>query len=134
VKRPELTREERDEIEEAEVREIVADAADEHSALRALLSSTSSVYGWDDRWGDLRSVGDELGGFVVVETVEGDDRRWSRAVAVIARGPSGAHYRWSYDHGLTEVQDDSLLDGDPQLVEQHEETVVVKTWRAASAS
>ena len=131
----ELTPAQRQEIEEAEVREIVADAADERAALRALLSSRSSVYRtWEDRWSDLRSVGDDLGGFVVVETIEDEPRRWSRAVSVITRGPSGTHYRWSFDQGLTEMQEDSVLDLDPELVEQHEETVVVRSWRAASSA
>jgi hypothetical protein len=136
VTAPTLTREQRDEIEEAEIREILADAADERAALRALLASKSSVYGsyLGGRWADLRTVGDELGGFVVVETIEGDDRRWSRAVEVIVCAPSGTHYRWSYDSGLTEYQDDDLLDGDPVVVEQHEEEVVVRTWKAASAA
>lgn len=132
---PTLTPAERLEIDEAEIRDVLADAVDERSALRALLSSASSVYrAWDGRWTDLRSVGDELGGFVVVETIEDEPRRWSRAVSVITRGPSGTHYRWSFDQGLTEMQDDSILDLDPEIVEQHEETVVVKTWRAATPS
>jgi hypothetical protein len=133
VTAPTLTPAERLEIDEAEIRDVLADAADERAALRALLSSRSSVYRtWEDRWIDLRSVGDELGGFVVVETIEEEPRRWSRAVSVITRGPSGAHYRWSFDQGLTELQDDSILDLDPDVVEQHEETVVVRSWRAVS--
>lgn len=136
MRAPTLSREERDEIEAAEIREILADAPDELSALRALLASKSSVYGvWGrGRWSDLRSVGDELGGFTSVETIDGEDRRWSRLVEVITRGSSGTHYRWIFDQGLTESQDDDYYDDPPEVVEAHEETVVVRTWRRASSA
>lgn len=97
----------------------------EIDTLRGLLSRPSR---WGESWSELMSVGDSLEGFETVEVVEGDDRRWSRYMSVITRGPSGQHYRWGYDHGLTEVQEDCRYDDRVEAVQAIETTVVVRSW------
>lgn len=84
----------------------------------------------NDNWGFLADIGDETDGFTVVEIVEGDARRWSRSDQIIVRGPSGTHYAWYLEVGLTEMQDTDRLDDDIDIVEPHTETITVTTWKA----
>ena len=98
----------------------------EIDTLRGLLSRMDH----GEAWGDLMEVGDSLEGFETVEVIEGDDRRWSRYMNVITRGPSGQHYRWGYDHGLTEMQEDCRYDDRIEAVQAIETTVVVRSWIA----
>jgi hypothetical protein len=53
-------------------------------------------------WTEIEHTGE----FKNVDRIDGEDRRWTRTVEVITRGPSGQHYRWEYEHGLTEIQED----------------------------
>ena len=87
-----------------------------------------SRYGWQD----MRGEGDEIDGFTVVETIEGDDRRWARFIEVIVEAPSGKFYKFGYDHGLTEMQEDEAYDETVVEVEKKENTVVVVTWEPVS--
>lgn len=128
-----MTPEERDELDAAEVRELLADKAAEGEAaqLRALLASSdrTSRYG-RERWQDLSEEGCELAGFETVSVEEGDESRWYRFMHAVTRAPSGKHYLWTFQRGLTEYQDSEYFDVAPQLVERHEETRVVVTWKA----
>lgn len=130
-----LTREEREEIDRAEIAEIMSDngEAGEAAQLRALLASSSSAWPYQDgRYLDLTDEGGELAGFETVHVEEGDEGRWQRTMHVVTRGPSGKHYAWTWSRGLTESQDSSYWDEPVQLVERHEETKVVVTWKAVS--
>ena len=103
----------------------------ELATLRDLLKShTHPLASWREFWTELMEVGNTLEGFETVEVIEGDDRRWSRYMSVITRGPSGQHYRWGYDHGLTEVQEDERYDDRVEAVQAIETTVVVRSWIA----
>lgn len=83
-------------------------------------------------WGAL-TYG-EVDGFHFVDLIEGEDRRWSRTVEVITETPSGEFYRWEYEHGLTEYQEDigPCEYGDPVLTRvlrrETTETITVVDW------
>lgn len=81
---------------------------------------------------ELADVGDQVDGFETVERTAGEPRRWFRAITLITRAPSGQHYRWRYDEGLTENQDNEgpAENGEPTItpVRAVEETVVVTKW------
>lgn len=83
-----------------------------------------------DEWHEL-TYG-ETDGFVYVTSEDGEDRRWLRTVTVITRGPSGQHYSWEYEHGLTENQEDQAPGEYYALkvvpVRLVEETVIVRKW------
>jgi hypothetical protein len=131
VIRPQLAPEEREALDAAELREIIADnrEAGEAATLRALLRSSSTAYPRQDgRYLDLTDEGGELAGFETVFVEEGDDDGWVRRMYVVTRGPSGTHYGWSWARGLTESQDSHVLDDEPKPVERHEETRVIVTW------
>jgi hypothetical protein len=136
VTAPKLTPEEREELDRAEVAEIMSDngEAGEAAQLRALLASSSSAYPYQDgRYLDLTDEGGELAGFVTVSEEEGDESRWQRWMHMVTRGPSGKHYAWTWRRGLTESQDSEYWDEPVQLVERHEETRVVVTWKPVAA-
>ncbi|MGW1739988.1 hypothetical protein ACWCPQ_14380 [Nocardia sp. NPDC001965] len=67
-------------------------------------------------------------GFVTVAEVDGDEGRWYRHVEVITRGPSGQHYRWEYEQGLTEYQDSTGPGeyGDPNVTPVRKVTRMVE--------
>jgi hypothetical protein len=67
------------------------------------------IYGWD------------------VETITGEDRRWSRIDTVIVELDNKFYKLW-YDRGLTESQEDTFEAQEADEVVQVEETVVVKKW------
>lgn len=90
-----------------------------------------------DDWTVLASKGYVAEGFITVDRHEGDDGRWTRNIEVITRAPSGQHYRWEYERGLTE-RDESTGPaeyGDPEIVavQAQEKTVVVVEWVASAA-
>lgn len=90
--------------------------------LKAILS--------EDSWA-LSSTGDQFDGFEVVHVRQGEDRRWSRTNLVVARGPSGKHYGYDYEQGLTEYQDvDAFNDGEPKPYEVMpvEKTVTITNY------
>lgn len=103
--------------------------------LKEFLSGTTSVEAshgrtWvDENWRSLRSVGDSASGYTVVDEVEGDDRRWSRAITVIVENSSGETFSFIYDHGLTEMQEDEFYGSNSVFrVEKTEKTVVITSW------
>lgn len=54
----------------------------------------------------LAEKGDSVDeGFETVDVIEGDEGRWMRHMQVITQGPSGQHYRWAWERGLTEYQE-----------------------------
>jgi hypothetical protein len=68
-------------------------------------------------------------GFTVVDTVEGDDRRWSRTVTVVLKSEeSGKHYMWEYERGLTEYQDSEYRGDSPVEVVPVKKIVEVVEW------
>lgn len=90
--------------------------------LEYLVGQLNDGEGWLD-W-----ISDAYDGWVNVETVEGDDRRWSRWNTVILQSPSGRHWAFGYEHGLTEYQEHYYDGQPPWRVEPYER--VVKGWRA----
>lgn len=84
----------------------------------------------DRDWRDLTAVNDHMEGFTVVAIDEGVSRRWSRTDQIIVRGPSGTHYAWYLEVGLTEMQDTDRFDDAIDIVEPHTETITVTTWKA----
>lgn len=105
----------------------------ELDTLKALLASqdTSATGRYShEAYRTLTAVGDERDGFATVDREEHESRRWSRAVTLITQGPSGAYYRWGYDEGLTEMQDDERYSDDVVEVTRHEELVPVVNWKA----
>lgn len=84
-------------------------------------------------WSSLAD-GEEVDGFTYVAEVEGEEGRWNQTIEVITQAPSGDLYRWSYERGLTEVQE-SFGPGEygtPEVVQvaPHERTVTVVDWVA----
>lgn len=49
-------------------------------------------------------------GWKTIDRIELDSGRWTKHVQVITQGPSGKLYRWDYEEGLTEYQDDLYED------------------------
>ncbi|WP_330253069.1 hypothetical protein OG874_00190 [Nocardia sp. NBC_00565] len=90
----------------------------------------------DSEWHDL-TYEEDVDGFDFVERVNGENRSWTRSVAIITRGPSGQHYRWRFEEGLNEDHPDfgPASSGDPKVTPVHsvEETVVVRKWVASHA-
>lgn len=77
---------------------------------------------------DLLDVGDELEGFKVVDLVEGEDRRWTRLCAVIIKSPTDRFYRYYYDKGLTENQDDEYYVDTVDEVQAVERVTTTVVW------
>jgi hypothetical protein len=79
-------------------------------------------------WGDALTVADRE---------EGSDGRWTRQVTLVVADESGNLWRYTFEHGLTEGQEDSWYGSADSLVqvEKHEETVtkVVVTYRPVDA-
>ncbi|MFD4444898.1 hypothetical protein ACFWPK_34500 [Nocardia sp. NPDC058519] len=103
----------------------MSDQTAEIDQLKALITG--------DDWHELTYMDDEgVDGFVFVEDEDGADRRWLRTVTVITKGPSGQHYAWDYEHGLTENQEDQQPGEYYSLrlvpVRQVEENVIVRKW------
>jgi hypothetical protein len=84
-------------------------------------------------WMELRDVEDfDIDGFRTVARIDGENRSWTRTVAVVTRGPSGQHYRWHFEEGLSEDHPDfgPAERGEPTITPVHpvEETIVVTKW------
>jgi hypothetical protein len=84
----------------------------------------------EESWSELEYFED---GFKNVDRIEGEPRRWTRTIQVITRGPSGQHYRWEYEEGLTENQED-LGPGEYyplkiELVYPFTKTIEVTEWK-----
>lgn len=67
-------------------------------------------------------------GFVTVEVLDGDHRRWSSYQTVITRGPSGQHYRWGYEQGHTEYQENYRDDNEVTRVKPVTKQVTITEW------
>lgn len=73
----------------------------------------------------------EVNGFVFVEENSLGSGRWREHWEVITRGPSGAHYRWEYETGLTEECDGTSPSDyglDIEIVVPFKEMVEVTRW------
>lgn len=79
-------------------------------------------------WEDLIYKDAEVNGFVTVDEREHGQGRWTTYVQTVTRGPSGKHYSWSWERGLTEYQEDYRSSEDVVEVTPVEETVVVVKW------
>ncbi len=64
----------------------------------------------------------------VIETIEGEDRRWSRTNITIIKHIKGKFYELYWEHGLTENQENEFEDQDAPEVKQVEKTTIVKSW------
>ena len=64
-----------------------------------------------------------------VETINGENRRWSRSNTTIVEFEN-KFYDLYWEEGLTEMQDDEFEAQDAPEVKQIEETIVVKKWVA----
>lgn len=81
-------------------------------------------------WYELSAKGFELYGFTTVDAISQGKRRWVEGFRAITRGPSGQHYAWVYDSGLTENQDSECWDTSTTLVYPREEVVSIIHWEA----
>ncbi len=70
--------------------------------------------------------GDDMDG-EVMETIDGEDRRWSRTNITIVKH-KGKFYELYWEHGLTENQENEFEDQDAPEVKQVEKTTIVKSW------
>lgn len=63
----------------------------------------------------------------VIETIDGEDRRWSRTnTTIVKRG--NKFYSLYWEQGLTENQPNDFEDQDAPDVRQVEKTVIEKSW------
>lgn len=77
------------------------------------------------------AYGDDINGFEFIAEVEGEDRRWSRTIQVIAKHTeSGKLYSVEYEQGLTEMQENEYEDQEAKEVEPVTKTVVTTTYKA----
>jgi hypothetical protein len=85
-----------------------------------------------DEWYQMRYDGGSSkdGDFETVEVIEGESRRWSSTDAVITwHLPTDTYYRWYFESGSTEMQEDDYFDdGNPELVEKQSKTITVTEW------
>ena len=63
----------------------------------------------------------------VIETIEGESRRWLRSNTTIVKHKD-KFYSLYYDQGLTECQENEFEDQDAPEVKQVEKTTIVKSW------
>lgn len=87
----------------------------------------------------LSEEGYECEGYTVLKVIEGEDRRWSRYVNVYVQFPDGRIFKWFYDQGLTEYQEndypweskkpDGTWYDEPVEVEMYTETITVTKFR-----
>jgi hypothetical protein len=83
--------------------------------------------GLSEYWSEY-TYGTTEDGFVFVDELEGDHRRWSSYNQVITRGPSGQHYMWGYEHGHTEYQENSRDDDKVIKVKPVVRLVPITDW------
>jgi hypothetical protein len=84
--------------------------------------------GFCDGWQELLDIGYDLDGYETISREEGENRRWARQVTLITKSPTGKLYRWSYDEGLTENQDNEFDDRGIIEVKAVTKTVVVTKY------
>jgi hypothetical protein len=101
----------------------------EAQELLDLLQKEYSVY--NSGWRELSWKGAELEGWETVDIKSLGSGRWSEYFDVITRSPAGNYYKWSYESGLTEYQEDYFAGEPPVRVFEDEETIVVKVWKEA---
>ncbi len=66
-----------------------------------------------------------------VDEIEGEDRRWSRLNKVIIQVvPENRFFSLTYDHGLTEYQDDCYNAQVAKEVKPVEKQIIIKEWNA----
>lgn len=83
--------------------------------------------GLREYWSEY-TYGETDDGFVFVDELEGDHRRWSSYNQVITRGPSGQHYMWGYEHGHTEYQEHCRNDDRVTKVKPVTKQVTITEW------
>ena len=70
-------------------------------------------------------------GFTTVDVLSHGSGRWNEHMQIITQGPSGKFYSWTYESGLTEMQDDNFDYLDITEVLRTEVPTVVVQWVAA---
>lgn len=66
--------------------------------------------------------------FNEVETIKGDDRRWTRDMTTIVEVNS-RYFAIYWEHGLTEEQPDMFYNQPREVIKkEYEKTIVVKEW------
>lgn len=107
----------------------------EFEALKKYLDSGS---GYQKGYRNMAWQGDEItldgidGKFVVADRIEGDSGRWTQVISVVILSPSAHLYRFEYEEGLTEYQEDDYdgnlveVTAEKRLVEVVEYTAVAK--------
>lgn len=93
----------------------------------------------EEDWFALSTEGDECEGYKVLKVEEGELRRWSQNIDTYVEFPDGRIFKWTFDRGLTEYQENEYpwsykkVDGkwgdEPVEVERHTKTIVVTTFR-----
>lgn len=83
----------------------------------------------ETEWADLIYEGSEIEGFKTIEVTGNGARRWMEDHTVITRGPSGQHYSWNFDQGLTEMQEDDYYMDGAKPVYQHRVVQVITVWK-----
>lgn len=63
----------------------------------------------------------------VIETIDGEDRRWSRTNTTIVKH-GNKFYSLYWEQGLTENQENDFFAQDAPEVRQVEKTVIEKSW------
>ena len=81
--------------------------------------------------GDVDQIDGIDGEFKVVDRTEGDHGRWTQVISVVIQTPSGRLYRYEYEEGLTEYQEDDY-DGNLVEVLPHVQTITVTEYKAVA--
>lgn len=80
-------------------------------------------------WDRLSREGRAAYGFKTIEVTGNGARRWMEDHTVITRGPSGQHYSWNFDQGLTEMQEDDYYMDGAKPVYPHKVVQVTTVWK-----
>lgn len=80
-------------------------------------------------WSELTETDWELDGYLTIADWEGDEGRWSRTEFVVTKSPTGKLYKWQWERGLTENQDDAFSEFSPIVeVKPITKTIVVTEY------
>lgn len=68
--------------------------------------------------------------FKTIDFSPGRMKRWTQIVNIVTEAENGQLFAWSYERGLTEMEDASYLFTSVVEVEQYEEVITVQKFRA----
>lgn len=80
----------------------------------------------------LYEKGDISDGFEVVDSWEGDERRWVITECLVIKTPSGKYYQFSWDRGKTEYQENDYDWSQYEEVTPVEKIVTTVEWVKAT--